>query len=179
MVSCLLKAGVPVSCSARQDGNLPVATFFHAIHEFHTFIYTAFQKETHTNCIQNIAGVSWEKKQKSSLCNSWGRSSKFMSGTENDRQNWLPLHQVATLLSLSHSFSLCDWQHPGSAQHLIKNHHIIPAVSQYLNINTEGSPPPPPHSIWQRQSANELHHYEKALTGDGGMWDRWRKGSVE
>lgn len=121
------------------------------------------------------------KKNKSPLfvIQLWGRSSKFMSGTENDRQNWLPLHQVATLLSLSHSFSLCDWQHPGSALHLIKNHHIIPAVSQYLNINTGGSPPPPPHSIWQRQPANELHHYEKALTGDGGMWDRWRKGSVE
>lgn len=172
MVSCLLKAGVLVSCSA---------TFFHAIHELHTFICTAFQKETHTNCIHNIAGVSWEKKTKSPVfvIQLWGRSSKFMSGTENDRQNWLPLHQVATLLSLSHSFSLCDWQHPGSALHLIKNHHIIPAVSQYLNINTGGSPLPPPHSIWQRQPANELHHYKKALTGDGGMWDRWRKGSVE
>lgn len=83
---------------------------------------------------------------------------------------------MLTLVSPSLSISLCDWQAPGSAPQLIKNHHIIPAVSQYLNINTGGTPSP---LTWWRRPTNELHHYEEALTRDGGMRGRWREGAVE
>lgn len=85
---------------------------------------------------------------------------------------------MATPLSLRLclSLSVCDWQNLGSAPQLIKNNCIIPAVSQYLNINTRGRPP----STWQRQPANELHHYEEALTWgwrDEGQMERGRRGT--
>lgn len=72
---------------------------------------------------------------------------------------------------------LCDWQATSWAPHLIKNPYLIPAVSQDLNINTGRDPPhhPPSQVTWWKEPANELHHYGEALTGDGGMRDRWGK----
>lgn len=80
------------------------------------------------------------EKQPVCLIKLWGRSCEIISQREKitDKTNG----RINTTLGGYFSLSVCDWQDPDSAPYLIKNHHIIPAVSQYLNINTVVSPHP-------------------------------------
>lgn len=151
-------------------------------HSLNTFIHRKPKGDSYKE--YQIA-VTRRRKKTARLSNSimtkelWVYESDRENDNENDYtndSNNITLGGYSTAsLSPSLSLSVCDWQDPGSAPHLIKNHHIIPAVFQYLNINTGGRPP----STWRRQPTNELHHYEEALTGDGEMRDRWSEGAVE
>lgn len=79
------------------------------------------------------------RKQPLCLIKLW-RSCEFISQTEKITDK--TKGRINATLGGYFSLPVCDWQDPDSAPHLIKKHHIIPAVSQYLNINTVASPHP-------------------------------------